>query len=501
MENYLRHIPQGESIPFCNPHAVSVSFPKLQDVIGYEEGNPEVKSKMKSGYPRFFRNKFVDMLVEFIRLDHEISLEKVVVPITSLKAKVILEMMTRRIFDFIELDGNVFLILDRKETKLQEYLDLIRNAGLIISSRKAEETLFKNLLLDTVFNEEKLNYNQAKCNILNTLSEAYGTSVLDGIYLTNSGVNALFAANEAVLKLQQGKGKTRVVQLGWLYVDSVEIISKRSKNPHIQVNVHDLSQLENWLAENHQSVAVVVTESVTNPLLHCVDLPRLYALCEQFDVKLIVDNTLGTAYGVEALPYCDILVESLTKFACGKGDVLMGAVIVKDQVASCKEEIQKYIIPPFEGEVKRLGFEILDYESRVTLISQNTIQLEAYLREKSEIKEVFSVLHPNSVDSFMKVQKDGLVPGLISITFRKDLAHYYDKIRLAKGPSLGTEFTLAMPYVYLAHYDYLVTNEGVEKLKNLGLDKNLLRISVGTEPIEQIIDVFEEVLEDVICVK
>ena len=50
--DYFCKIPCGENIPLYNPHSVSVSLPKIQDVIDYEEGKSEVIDKMKSGYPR-----------------------------------------------------------------------------------------------------------------------------------------------------------------------------------------------------------------------------------------------------------------------------------------------------------------------------------------------------------------------------------------------------------------------------------------------------------------
>ena len=84
------------------------------------------------------------------------------------------------------------------------------------------------------------------------------------------------------------------------------------------------------------------------------------------------------------------------------------------------------------------------------------------------------------------------MPGFISILFDQKLHHYYDQLRLPKGPSFGTEFTLAMPYVYLAHFDLLHTPEGRNYLESIGLKSELLRISVGTEPIDEIIRVFEE---------
>ena len=72
---------------------------------------------------------------------------------------------------------------------------------------------------------------------------------------------------------------------------------------------------------------------------------------------------------------------------------------------------------------------------------------------------------------------------------RKKTSRFFDGLRFSKGPSLGTEFSLCCPYTILAHYDELEWAEGC------GLDKNLLRISVGVEALEDIKQRFTEVFE------
>lgn len=492
LSEYFCEIPCGETIPFQNPHAISVSLPEIQDVIGYEEGKSEVINKMKSGYPRFFQNQFVKQLVHFIKEKYKISDEKKLVPITSVQARNIIEKMFNVLFEYIEDEcENVFLILDENDENTKKYADFIRNAGLLISSRKAEVTLEHYKLINSIFVEENVNEEQAIFNIKNTLSQAYGTTS-EKIILSNCGMNALFTATEVLVSVQKEFGKSKIVQLGWLYVDTMEII-ERKESSHVQINIFDLDQLEKWLEENHKKVAVLITEVVSNPLLQCVDLPRLHELCSRFSVKLIVDNTLATPFCVDVLPYCDVAVESLTKFACGNADLLFGAIIVKDETLISL--INENVIPSFEGETKRLGFEILEYENRVNRISENTILLHDYLETQSKVLEIKSVFHEDSLENFSKIKKENVVPGLLSVVFDKDLAYYYDKLQLAKGPSLGTEFTLAMPYVYLAHYDYLKSESGLNKLQELGINPNLLRISVGAEPIEDIIKAFELVFE------
>ena len=70
-----------------------------------------------------------------------------------------------------------------------------------------------------------------------------------------------------------------------------------------------------------------------------------------------------------------------------------------------------------------------------------------------------------------------------------DAVRFYDAIETAKGPSLGTNFTLTSPYTILAHYTEL------EWARSYGVESGLVRISVGLEEREQIIKVFKEALE------
>ncbi len=496
MKNYFSKIPCGCSLPFRNPHAVSVSLPSIQDVIDYEEGDLNVTSIMESGYPRFFMNKFVKSLLQYVRNKHAFSDNKLLIPIDSIHAKKILEKLVSKKLDYVEEDKNVILLFDQNDPLATVCKNYIRNIGLLISSRKAEATLFDLKQIPAVFEEEKIEVKQAEKTIKTILTAAYNIVSENNILLTNSGMNAVFSAYETIARIRKVEGRDVIVQLGWLYVDTMEIIEYRSNTSHIQVKLNDKKILENWLLENHTKVASIVTEITTNPLIQTVDLPWLYDLCKKYSIILIVDTTIATPFNINILPFCDIAVESLTKFASGGGDVLMGAIILNSNcelVQKNKEQFLNFVIPPYKGEICRLGYQICNYEARVKKVSENAQLLYNYLIKQPYIKEVYSVYHPDFYDNYAKIKKyDEAFPGLISIIFDKDLSYYYDELMLAKGPSLGTEFTIAMPYVYLAHYDYLKTDQGRTKLKNLGLNPELLRLSVGIEPIEEIIDVFEE---------
>ncbi|WP_284652854.1 PLP-dependent transferase [Flavobacterium terrisoli] len=496
MSDYFKPIPFGCPLPLENPHAVSVSLPLLQNVIDYEEGHQNAIAQMQSGYPRFFQNKLIEKLVEFVTAKHAISPDKMVLPITSLKAKNILEYLVKAEFEYVQEEDCVFLVLDNEPEFLKKCKDYIRNVGLLISSRKAEQVLYHLGQIKSIFPEEKAAVITAEKIIKALLSKGYSKVDEDNILLTNCGMNALFSACEAIVNHRKSEGRNTIIQLGWLYVDTMEIIEKRSTNSHLQINIHHKHQLENWLENNHREVAVLITEVTTNPLIQCVDLPWLYTLCQKYNVVLLVDSTIATPFNVEVLPYCDVAVESLTKFACGNADLLLGAIVLNDKnavVKAIKNQFEQFVIPAFEGEIQRLGFQILDYETRIKKVSENTRILYDYLKSQSFVKEIYSVYHEDSETNFAKIRKsEHAFPGLLSVVFDEDLAFYYDQLELAKGPSLGTEFTIAMPYVYLAHYENLKTDAGKQKLNALGINPNLLRLSIGIEPVEEIIFAFEK---------
>lgn len=491
MQNLFQNIPCGQSIPLNNPHAVSVSLPKMSDIIGYEEGDVNVVGKMEAGYPRFFRNKYVQKLVDYVVKQNNILDNQTVIPITSLKAYELICYLLKIKFDFVQIQDCVFLIIDLNDERLKLIKEYIQNTGLIISSRQAERSLLELSLIESLFEEEKNEFSESLNNIQKVLGKAYGVNK-ENILLTNNGANAVFAACEGVLN-KGYKGKKGIVQLGWLYLDTMEIVKKRAKTVHLQLNIFDLESLENWLKDHHHNIGVIVSEIVSNPKIECLDIENLYAICKKYDVLLILDATLVTPFNVNVLEYCDIAVESLSKFACGHADVLMGAVISKN--LELLNDIQKFLIEPFKGDVERLGCEILGYEDRVRRISDNTIQLIEYFSKQEYVKKVMSVYSDNSKSIYQKISKSKYIPGLISVVFNGKLSDYYDKLPLAKGPSLGTEFTLAMPYVYLAHYDLIQTEVGKKYLNDNGIETELLRISVGVEDLKGVSLFFEKILK------
>jgi cystathionine gamma-synthase len=496
MDEIPQLIPFGSSIPVDNPHAVSVSLPTIAEVIGYEDKIPAVMQKLQSGYPRFYINKLIQKVQHSIFETKGIATTSEWLPVSSPHAVSLISNQLGLDLSIITDNGFHFIRIEKSADHFSQVKGFIQNTGLNPSSRKAEDYLLTKGLLSEPFPEEKNTDKSAEKVIQKTLAEAYEIPSNDDVILCNTGMNAVYTAYEAIRSNQAAKGRNIFVQLGWLYLDTIEIIKKYSNDKYFQITSNSLDELESWLTFHHAEVAGLITEVPNNPLIQCLDLPRLRKITQQYQIPLLIDATIATPYNMEVLEYSDIIAESLTKFACGNGDVMMGAIILnpKSEVAEeCAGAIRELAERPYLKDVQRLAFKIANYKTRVEKISINTLVLLDYLKHSKKITAIYSALNPEYLDNFLQVRKTGTaLPGLISILFDKKLHHYYDRLRFPKGPSFGTEFTLAMPYVYLAHFDLLHTPKGRQYLESIGLQSELLRVSVGTEPIDEIIRVFEE---------
>ena len=471
-------IPLGQTLPPNNIHAVSVSMPKLSDVIGYEECDKEICEKIKSAYPRFVLHPYLKLLAEFLRKKYEIDTNYEVVLLSSKKAVQIVS-SKYYIHNPIDIDEPFGVILVLRGRQLKNVLSFIQHVGANLSSRLAEDYLYEVGVID-VKHEEEIDLNDPKKKIIDTLASAYEVNAC-GIKLTPSGMNAMYAALKGVKSLGSQNGRNILVQFGWLYLDTMNIVEHYFNHSKTIYDVEAIDELERYLKKKGSKISAIVTEYPTNPLLKKPNLKKLKELCKKYNIPLILDSTFATAYNDDIKDIADIYVESLTKFACGNADVLMGAIILNDKskFTFIKNEYLNHCDEVYIKDMARLAVQIKDYKSRVESCSSNAKKLVEYFKTLPTIDEIFY----NTFD-------DGNYCAVLSITFKKDFEKYYDELNFPKGPSLGTEFTLLMPYTYLAHYDYIGCERGEKFLASNGVPIDLLRISVGCEDIDGIIGEF-----------
>ncbi|MBL4561145.1 MAG: PLP-dependent transferase [Labilibaculum sp.] len=497
-ENPYRNIACGKSIPPNNVHAISVSLPTIQDVYSYEENKNNWRNCMETGYPRFFCHPYETMLIDHFKTHFSISKEKSLLLFPSKSSCQLVINFFDLDLEKYELNGIFALVVDSKNKIYKKICDFIQHTGYKVFSRQLEDLLL-NLKLVNNPQKEELFSDQPEEHVKKELQKQFQLKDNKNIELFSSGMNAIYSIFEGINKIQKEKNATILIQYGWLYSDTINILKKYSESYFEIISVYDEKELLSIIEANKGRIAAVFTEIPTNPFLHTPNLAFLYSRLSELDIPLIVDGTIGTCVNMNYLPYCDFAVESLTKFASGMADVMAGCVVtnpdsnwIKNNSINLKPYQQKLYVKDLE----RIAFQISGMESRVQSIRKNAYELAQFFENHPAVKTVnWSHNEKNKANYSIIEKEENNYSGLISIEFDGSIEKFYNALELPKGPSLGTEFTLVMPYFYLAHYELVKSEEGRKILSEKNINWELIRISVGTEPIKELINIFEKALD------
>ena len=314
----------------------------------------------------------------------------------------------------------------------------------------------------------------------------------DDVSLYPNGMNAIFALHRVLLTLFPQR---RSVQFGFPYVDSLKVQQKFGPGVHFypKGNSEELNELETLLSQ--EAISGLFTEFPSNPLLLSPDLNRLADSARQHGFPLIVDETLATWLNAELLSVADVLTTSLTKFFSGIGDVTAGSVVLNknspfySQLSSGLKEQHEDLFWGADAVV--LEQNSRDFAERMPVINRNAEALADYLKTHSHVAEVYYPKYqtPNEYDAFRK--PNGGYGGLLSILLKEaaeTVPKFYDALRVSKGPNLGTNYSLVCPFTILAHYNEL------DFAESCGVSRYLIRISIGLEEPQDIINRFDEAL-------
>ena len=284
------------------------------------------------------------------------------------------------------------------------------------------------------------------------------------------------------------------LQLGWLYLDTIALLTKFTADPARDylhhVDALDLAGLEVLLAEHGPRLAGIVLEAPGNPLVQTPDVAAVAALARKHGVRVVIDPAISSPFNVDVLRYADLVAFSLTKYAAHTGDVMMGAVVVNPSgpdADAMRAALRHAVEPPYQRDLARLAAQIGGAAEVVAKINANTRRVAEFLEHHSRVRQVWWAGQASGRENYRKIARHAEAwGGVISFVLHDPMERFYDEVRLAKGLSFGMSETLLCPYIYLAHYDLVGTEAGRAELAANGLEPELLRLSVGTEPAEAI---------------
>ncbi|UKZ76053.1 hypothetical protein TrVFT333_003749 [Trichoderma virens FT-333] len=325
---------------------------------------------------------------------------------------------------------------------------------------------------DVDMNDEKETKSEANSRGIESLDE---TDVL----LYPCGMNAIFNAHRALLA---ALGSHKSINFGFPYVDTLKILEKFGPGCILygHASSDELDELERLLKDGQRFLALFC-EFPGNPLLACPDLKRIRKLADEFNFAVVIDETIGTFANVNVLHYADIVVSSLTKIFSGDSNVMGGFF-----------EEQIYENTYWTEDILFMERNSRDFSNRVKRINVNAETICDILRDDPLVKTVHYPKYNPSKPNYEACRlPDGGYGGLLSVVFNhpEHAQVFYNNLDTAKGPSLGSNFTLCSPYVLLAHYREL------DWAAKFGVDPNLVRVSVGLEEPEELQLLFRKALE------
>ena len=502
----FHHLPLGHRIP-DRPHAVSCSLPTMRDLIGYEEKDPAIVRHIPSGYPRFVLHPCLRQLTALLAERHHLEGWTLWLTGSARSAAALAAHLARTpagrdaALTQFSADGLEGVIHPEHADLFNEARTFLQNTGMFLSSRAAEDALVRLGALGAP-EPEALFPGDTTGEITRVLRRVLPEAGAADLFPCASGMNAIYAAFRAVSTLQAARGRTIWVQLGWLYRDTIALLQRYTPNPardyvHLP-DVLDRAALERMFAAHGDRIAGVFAETPTNPLIQTPDVPALAELTRRHEARLVLDPSIASLFCVDVLPHADLVVNSLTKFAANEGDVLAGLVAVNpagpDAVA-LRRGLAEWLEPAYPRDLARLAAQIGRAESLIVHLNAATPRIVAFLESHPKVKRVYWPLAAESQANYRRIARaPDAVGGMLSFTLNTPITPFYDAVRLPKGPSFGMNNSLLSPFIYIAHYDLVKSAAGRAELAASGIDPDLLRLSVGAEPVEEIIAALAEAL-------
>jgi cystathionine gamma-synthase len=248
----------------------------------------------------------------------------------------------------------------------------------------------------------------------------------------------------------------------------------------------DLAALEGALRKNTRCV---ITESPTNPYLHCVDLEQVATVVRRHGrARTLVDSTFATPVNCRPLRFgIDLVVHSATKYFSGHNDVLGGVVAGPQHLISLVREARGVlggILDPHAAFLIARGLKTLNLRVERQNRTAHAVALE--LERHPRVKKVFYPAlesHPSHAVAKQQMRGCGGVVSFIVDGGRGAAARVVDGCRLAKiAPSLGGVETLIEQPCLMSFSEL-----SDEELEQVGIDPALIRLSVGVEDSVDII--------------
>lgn len=313
--------------------------------------------------------------------------------------------------------------------------------------------------------------------LANLESGKYGFAYASGCAATTTAMHLLKAGDH-------------VIAGDDLYGGTFRLFDKVFRHSGIEFSFVDLTQPENLKAAIKSSTKMVWLETPTNPTLKLADIRKICDLVAGKNILVAVDNTFMSPYFQRPLELgADIVVHSATKYIGGHSDMVGGALVVRSQELAEKIAFMTNSLGAVQGA----------FDSFLALRSLKTLPLRMEAHQKNALimaeflsshpkveKVIYPGLKSHPQHDLAKSQMSGF-GGMITFFIKGGLPaskKFLESVKVfALAESLGGVESLIEHPAIMTH-----ASVPPENRKKLGIDDSLIRLSVGIENIEDLLN-------------
>jgi cystathionine gamma-lyase len=302
-------------------------------------------------------------------------------------------------------------------------------------------------------------------------------------------------ATDAVIKLLQPGDE--VITGDDLYGGSYRMFTKVFAPYGIKFHFINMTNAENIRKYVNDMTKLIWIESPTNPLMQIVDIEACGRIAKEKNILLAVDNTFASPFLQNPLLMgADIVMHSVTKYLGGHSDVIMGALVINDTALYDR----LYFIlnscganpGPMDCFLVLRGIKTLHL--RMERHCYNGRKIAEFLKTHPRIEKVYwpgFEDHPNHLIAKKQMRDFG---GMISIVLKK--ASVEDTFKLASSFKVFSLAESLGGVESLINHPATMTHASVpkEERERVGVVDNLLRLSIGIEDIEDLLEDLKQAL-------
>ncbi|HWP44729.1 MAG TPA: aminotransferase class I/II-fold pyridoxal phosphate-dependent enzyme [Blastocatellia bacterium] len=308
--------------------------------------------------------------------------------------------------------------------------------------------------------------------------------------VTSSGMAAISTALLTLLS----SGDHLLAQ-NCLYGGTHDLLTKDFAGFNLSYDFIDADDPGGWKSKLRPTTRAIYVEAMTNPLLEVGDLKAVAAFAREHGLVSIIDNTFASPVNFRPAEWgFDLSIHSCTKYLNGHSDIVAGAVIGR---ADLVEKINHRLnhlggsLDPHAAFLLQRGMKTLYL--RVKHQNESALKIAQFLESREEVARVnYPGLESHPRHQRARALFDGF-SGMLSFELKGGLEaaeRFMSRVRIPiNAPSLGGIETLMTRPATTSH-----SGMDPDQRRALGISDGLIRISVGIEAVDELIEDFEQAL-------